>query len=251
MSETTGLDERLVEPPAGEFDPAELDTEPEPVRRHLQHAIAAGTPIARSVRLTMRGHIKLGRWLPFRAEEVLSPHRGFVWRARVAGLITGSDCYIDGEGAMAWKIAGLVPFLRVQGADVSRSAAGRVGGEAIWAPTALLPRLGVKWSAESGDRISCRYELYDTPIEVHHELDSTGAIRSSVFDRWGDPDRTGTWAWHSFGGDVSAYRTFHGLTIPSEGRIGWHFGTERWPAGEFFRYRITSLEPIDRARSLS
>ena len=44
-----------------------------------------GTPFspARSgidgFRLRMTGHIKIGRWLPFRAEEVLSPREGFVW----------------------------------------------------------------------------------------------------------------------------------------------------------------------------
>jgi hypothetical protein len=42
-----------------------------------------------------------------------------------------------------------------------------------------------------------------------------------VLDRWGDPDRTGTWAWHPFGGQITGYRCFAGLTIPSAGRLGW------------------------------
>jgi hypothetical protein len=41
---------------------------------------------------------------------------------------------------------------------------------------------------------------------------------------------------------VTGYATFDGLTIPSAGRFGWHFGTERWPEGEFFRYQITGLQ---------
>jgi hypothetical protein len=33
--------------------------------------------------------------------------------------------------------------------------------------------------------------------------------------------------------------TFGGLTIPSQLRIGWHFGTDRFePEGEFFRCTI-------------
>jgi hypothetical protein len=34
-----------------------------------------------------------------------------------------------------------------------------------------------------------------------------------------------------------------GVTIPSSGRVGWHFGTDRWPDdGEFFRFTITRYE---------
>lgn len=68
--------------------------------------------------------------------------------------------------------------------------------------------------------------------------------RSLVFDRWGDSDNTGTFAQHPFGGKFTGYRTFQGLTIPSEGRLGWFYGEDGWPAGEFFRYQITDLQPV-------
>ena len=79
---------------------------------------------------------------------------------------------------------------------------------------------------------------------VRLQLDDTGRITSFVFDRWGDPDRTGVWAWHPFGGEITGHRTFAGVTIPATGRIGWFFGTDRWPDGEFFRYRITDLDLV-------
>ena len=81
---------RLLDDPAPvAFSSAELNGLPEPVRRHLAGAIAPGTPLVRMARFTMRGSIRLGRWLPFRAEQVLNPHEGFVWLARVAGVIAG------------------------------------------------------------------------------------------------------------------------------------------------------------------
>jgi hypothetical protein len=113
-----------------------------PGRGHLAQAIAPGTLLHTSARLRMRGSIKVGRWLPFRARQVLSPHHGFVWSARAAGLIGGTDRYIDGAGAMAWKLAGLVTAAAGEGPGTSRSAAGRAGAEGIWLPTALLPRFG-------------------------------------------------------------------------------------------------------------
>jgi hypothetical protein len=27
-------------------------------------------------------------------------------------------------------------------------------------------------------------------------------------------------------------------------RLGWFYGEERWPVGEFFRYQLTELEPV-------
>lgn len=194
---------------------AELTGLPEPVRRYLQTAIAAGTPLATCARLRMRGQLKVGRWLPFRASQVLNPHLGFVWAARAAGVIAGSDRYLDGVGAMDWKLAGLVTVAHEAGPDVSRSTAGRGGAEAIWVPTALLPRFGVTWSAADDAHVTARFRLGTTPAEINLVLDPEGRIRSMVFDRWGDPDRSGTWAWYPFGGDVTGYRCFEGLTIPS------------------------------------
>jgi hypothetical protein len=238
-------EEQVVRAPApGAFTAEELEGLPGPVRRHLAAAIAVGTPLARSARLRMRGTIRVGRWLPFRAREVLCPLEGFVWTARAAGVITGSDSYVDGVGRARWTLAGLVPVMQAEGADVSRSAAGRSGGEGLWLPTALLPRFGVVWTAEGPDRVAARYRVGDVPVEIRYRLDAGGRVRSFVFDRWGDPDSSGSWGWHPFGGEVTAHRTFGGLTVTAAGRIGWFPGSDRWAAGEFFRYRITDLDLV-------
>jgi hypothetical protein len=236
---------RLLRPAEpGGFTSAELDGLPELVRRHLAQAIASGTPLATSARLRMRGHIKIGRWLPFRARQVLNPQSGFVWAARTAGVITGSDRYVDAVGGQDWKLAGLLTVMHADGPDVSRAAAGRAGAEAIWVPTALLPRFGVCWSAGGPQQVTASYHIDEIPLEVHYRLDGDGRMVSFVFDRWGDPDDSGTWAWHPFGGEITGWHTFDGVTIPSAGRVGWSYGTDRWPEREFFRYQITDLHLI-------
>jgi hypothetical protein len=198
-------------------------------------------------RLRMRGHIKVGRWLPFRAREVLDPHHGFVWAARAAGVIAGSDRYLDGVGAMDWKLLGLAAVAHGEGPDQARSAAARAGAEGMWVPTALLPRFGVRWTAGGPDRVTVRHQLGETPVEVRYGLDGAGRVRWFVHDRWGDPEGTGTFGWHRFGGEVTGYRSFDGVAIPAAGRAGWFFGTDRWPGGEFFRYRITDLHLVTTA----
>jgi hypothetical protein len=239
---------RLLQPPKpARFSAAELEGLPEPVQRHLAQAITPGTALATSARLRMRGHIKVGRWLPFRARQILNPHNSFVWAARAAGIIAGSDRYVDGNGGLDWKLLGLLTVAHAEGPDVARSAAGRSGAEAIWLPTALMPRFGVRWSAGSGNQVTADFRVRETPVKLQLRLDAAGRITSLVFDRWGDPDNTGTFAQHQFGGEFTGYCTFQGLTIPSEGRLGWFYGEDGWPAGEFFRYQITDLQPAASA----
>lgn len=240
---------RLAYPPApGSFSDAELEGLPKPVCRYLGGTIAPGTPLATSARFRMAGSIKLGqRWVSFRARQIEAPHHGFVWSAR-AGVIVGSDRYADGHGAMNWKVLGLFPVMRAQGPDVSRSAAGRAAAEAVWVPTALLPRFGVRWTAPDPNHITASYRLDDTEIELHYTLDDDARVRSAVFDRWGDPHNTGTWGFHPFGFEVTGYSTFDGVSIPNAGRAGWFYGTDRWNEGEFFRSEITDYQLMAQAR---
>ncbi|MFF5213580.1 DUF6544 family protein [Streptosporangium sp. NPDC000396] len=235
-------------PAPATFTEAEIAGLPAPVRKHLGAAIAPGTPLAVAARLRMRGGIKLGGWLPFHARQVLVPHRGFVWTARVAALIAGSDHYAEGRGGMDWKAAGLVRLAHAEGDDVSRSCAERAGAEACWIPTSLLPRFGAEWSADDDTHVSVSHAIDGRGVRTRYELTADGRIRSFVFDRWGDPGNTGSWGRHPFGGEITAWATFGGITIPSAGRVGWFFGTDRWADGEFFRYRITRLQLVTPER---
>ena len=91
----------LLQPPEpARFGAAELAGLPEPVQRHLAQAITPGTALATSARLRMRGHIKVGRWLPFRARQILNPHNGFVWAARAAAIVAGIDARLLVMGAL-------------------------------------------------------------------------------------------------------------------------------------------------------
>lgn len=244
MSRLSHLERSLIRPAEKDGFSPELDGLPEPVQRYFAAAIAPGTPIATSARLRMKGHIKVKRWLPFRARQVLSPQHGFVWAGRAGGVIVGSDSYVDGQGLLDWKVAGLLTVAHAEGPDVSRSAAGRGAAEAIWLPTALLPRFGVTWTAEGSDSVTAAYTLGEVPLELHLQLDGEGRVLSVVFDRWGDPGNRGTFGEHPFGGEITGYATFEGLTIPSSGRFGWFYGTDRWTEGEFFRYEIVELELV-------
>lgn len=227
------------------FAHEDVDTLPAPVARYLRAAISPRTPLVPTARLSMRGAIKLGtRWLPFRARQVLAPHGDSVWSARVAGVVSGADQYADGRGSLRWKLFGMIPIVRAEGPDVSRSAAGRFGAEAMWVPTSLLPRFGVTWTADDETSITASFRKDDVDIALHIALEPNGQVRSMHLDRWGDANNSGTFGLAPFGVDVTGYGTFDGLTIPRAGRGGWFHGTDRWADGEFFRYEITALELV-------
>lgn len=240
--EWTELKRRLAAvPPGHAFDQAALADRPEPVRRFLNAAITPGTPLAAGAQLHMRGSLKLGRWMPFRAEQVLGPFLGTVWTARVGGVITGSDQYLDGAGAMDWRLFGRWRVMAAAGEDISHSAAGRVAGESIWVPTAAAAEPD-RLRAVADDAVAVSLTVGSHSFDVTHRLDAAGRVVSSSLQRWGDPDRTGMFGLHPFGVEATGWRTFDGVTIPHQGRVGWHFGTSRWPEGEFFRFRIERYE---------
>lgn len=236
------LERRLAVPPAaGSFDPATVAGLPAPARRYLEAAIAPGTPLARAARVAMHGHIRLGgRWVPFRGREVVAPHEGFVWSARAAGVIVGSDHWADGDAALHWQLCGLLTLVHADGADVARSAAARAAAEGVWVPTALLPTAGVEWAAAGDDVAVAGFRVGDVQVALHLTVDGCGRLRHLTLGRWGDPDGTGTWDWHPFGLTVTRWAELDGVGVPVAGHVGWAAGG----LGEddaFFRFTVDDL----------
>ncbi|MBC7809372.1 MAG: hypothetical protein H7145_24825 [Akkermansiaceae bacterium] len=223
------------------FESAQIADLPEGGRRYLSHAIAPGTRLASAVRLRMHGEIKLRDWLPFTAEQVIRQDRGFIWSAtaRMYGFpIRGSDCLLDGEGAMRWKLFGLIPVMTASGPDITRSAIGRFQIESIWLPSALY-RPGVTWTESDPSRSYASFTTNGETTGLELVTSNTGQLRAASLPRWGQPDGE-AFQCRTFGGIFDEERTFGGYTIPTRVRVGWDYGTnpDAW-TGEFFRATIT------------
>jgi hypothetical protein len=188
----------------------------------------------------MHGEIKLQRWFPFSAEQVIRWERGMIWRAtvRMHGLpIRGFDRLLDGQGEMRWKLLGLVPIMTAAGADITRSAAGRMAAESVWLPSVLC-RDDVSWTAPDTSHAHASLVVLGERAELALAVDDGGRLESLKLKRWGNPEGA-DFHYVDFGGFVEDEGTFGGYTIPTRLRVGWHFGTERFEAdGEFFRVTI-------------
>ncbi len=221
------------------FDPAATMGLPEPARRWLSHAIAPGTPLWSRAELTMHGHIKLGRWRPFTARQVLTPPDGYIWAAttRVAGLpVTGYDRLRSGAGEMRWRVLRLFPVLNESGSDVTRSAYGRLAGEIVLIPTAFRH---ASWSqGENANTAVATWRFGDDTEAAELQIARSGRLAEVRVNRWGNPGGA-PFGRYPFGVRVEAESRFGGITIPSVLRAGWWWGTDRQREGEFFRAEIT------------
>ncbi len=230
--------------PTRYFDPKQLDPLPPAARSYLQHAIAPSVPLAYAVRLHMHGEIKLKRWRPFTAEEVIRWDVGFIWKASVRfGLlpISGSDSWLRGTGSLHWRLLGLLSFLSASSPDITRSAAGRLNAEALWLPSALLHQ-PVSWIQSDPLHPRARFLAHSESAALDLALDPNGRLLAYHTLRWGNPNN-GAFRLLPFGGFAEAESTFAGYTIPTRLSAGWRFGESRFATeGEFFRATIDHAE---------
>ena len=221
------------------FDPAATMGLPEPARRWLSHAIAPGTPLWSRAELAMHGQIKLGRWRPFTAHQVLTPPGGYIWAAttRLAGLpVTGYDRLGLGSGEMHWRLLRLIPVLNESGSDVTRSAYGRLAGEIALIPTAYRH---ATWSrGKYANTAVATWQFGDDTETAELRIARSGRLAEVRVNRWGNPGGA-PFGRYPFGVRVEAESRFGGITIPSVFRAGWWWGTDQQHEGEFFRAEIT------------
>jgi hypothetical protein len=226
------------EPPR--FEPLMIAALPAPARRWLTRAIAPGIPLWPTVQLFMRGQIRLGQWRPFTARQVLAPPAGYIWAAtaRLAGLpVTGYDRLSSGTGEMRWRLLRLIPVMTAAGPDTTRSARGRLAGEIALIPTAFRQ---ATWApGERAGTVTATWHFGDDTETAELRVGEDGQLLEVVVDRWGNPGGA-PFRLCPFGVAVEAEATFSGITIPSQFRAGWWWGTDRQAEGEFFRARITN-----------
>lgn len=238
--------------PFGTFDPAMVAHLPEPAQRFFRFAILPGARLGTAVEIAMEGELSLGtkeqpRYQPMRAEQLLAPPHGLVWRVRTgSGLLraSGSDGMVAGRSWTRFWLQGLVPVARAGGdPDHLRSSLGRVVAEgAFWAPASLLPQAGVAWTEVDKDTARARVTHLGMHQELDIRVDAQGRPLWVRLPRWSNANPQGVYQEQPFGGEVSDFREVQGFRVPFRVDGGNFFGTpDYFP---FYRARVRSLRVL-------
>jgi hypothetical protein len=221
------------------FDPNNHATLPAPVLRWLRHTIAPGTPILAGAQISMHGDIRIGKWRAFTAQQIVDPS-GYIWAAEAGRFpmkIQGFDRYSATTGEMSWRLFGRIPVVKSFGADIDRSAAGRLASEIIGLTPGGAIGPNVTWAAIDEHHAVASIIIDGRIHEVTIDVADSGALRTVSLPRWGSPDKT-PFQLHTFGVFCDGEFTTEGYTLPRRVSAGWWPGTPKWEQGEFFRATI-------------
>src|SRR6056297_81293 len=234
-----------MQPTAPErFSPEMVADLPEPARRYFTYMIEPGTPLLPVAEIDMTGQFSLGtrddpRYQPMEAQQILAAPEGFVWSMRTRGGLP-----LSGSDSAQWtrfRIFGLIPVARLGGdPDHTRSAFGRYAAEAaIWAPAALMPGPGVRWSAVDADtaRVTITYGALEQAVDV--TVDAQGRPVEVSFQRWSDANPDKVHRLQPFGAVMSDFREVEGYRLPFRVEAGNMFGTDAY--FPFFRAHVTAI----------
>lgn len=219
---------------------------PAPARRFFLHAIEPGALLARVAHIEMSGQIKPSEqmdWAPFKARQVLTAGRGFLWEpsVRMKGIpVTGSDYYLNGEGRTRIALLGLIPVVNATGPDIARAARARAVAELIWwLPSSFFLEKDARVEPVDDHRFVVVYPLDGDESRMTLTVDDEGRLLEGVLPRWGNQTETGEFTFIPFGGTVQEERTFDGYTIAAKASVGWWYGTDRYR--EFFRVTLDHI----------
>jgi len=209
------------------FDVARLEGLPPPVARYFTFALPPGQRIIAGVHLRFTGTFaaKPNAWAPFTAEQnVRATPPGFVWDARIAMMpvvpVRVRDSYVGGAGAMRGAAAAVIPVVNQHDTpEMAAASLQRFLAEAVWYPTALLPREGLSWSAI--DDTTARVTLTDGPTTV--SLDVTVGARGEIerVSTMRYRDVKGTPVLTLWVGHHADYQRVGGMMIPTSGEVAW------------------------------
>lgn len=220
-----------------------LERLPAPVARYFTFALPPGQPRIRGAELRFTGQFaaRPNAWSSFTAEQHINAERpGFVWDARIDMMpvvpVLVRDSYVAGQGAMRAAAGGVVPFVNEKGTpEMAAASLQRFLAEAVWVPTALLPRDGLTWSAIDDTNACVTLTDGATTVSMDVHFGPLGEIETVSAMRYRDVN--GTPVLTPWVGQHRDYVPADGMMIPTSGEVAWVLPDGRFP---YWRGRLVS-----------
>lgn len=236
--------------PVARFDVSMVDDMPDAARRMFLYMIRPGAPLSTVSIVRMQGEIGFGTraepgYMNMRAEQILAPPAGFIWRVSAGEGMTrfrGSDGAVMDDSWSRFWLLGTLPVVQAGGnADHLRSAFGRMAGEAVfWTPAALLPGDGIAWQAVDDDTARVSVSAAGLTQTVDVTVDADGRPTQIVLPRWSDANPGKVFREQPFGGTLHDFRWFGGYRVPTRVEAGNLFGSDDY--FPFFKANVEDVE---------
>jgi hypothetical protein len=208
----------------------DLEGPPDPVARYFRTVLQEGQPLVRTGAFRQEGQFLVrptaDGWRPFEAvHHFCTRPCGFVWDARIRmgpGLdIRVRDGFVQGRGVMRASLLGVVPVASIEGTpEIGAGALHRYLAEAVWYPTALLPKEGIVWSPLDASTARATLTVSGIAVWLDFRFGPDGLVQS-VFTPGRARDVGGRAVPTPWQGRFSEYEEREGMHVPMAGEVEW------------------------------
>lgn len=222
----------------------DLNDCPEVVCRYLTKAGVVGKAKKSLALISHNGEFRLKpnqRWYPIHGEYIFTPKvPAFIWKAKIKIFplisILAKDSYHSGVGRNVVKLNSFYPLANESGKELSESALGRLLIELILIPTELVPNDKLKWKAIDSNHARVTFHNSDFQVSALFEFGPDDLPVKTTIDRFGKFD--GKLVRKPFICDISDYKVFENLLIPTNIKGCWDLGSELF---YWFHFKIKSV----------
>jgi len=197
------------------------------VGRYFEFALGTDPRVIGRAQLRFTGMFaaRPNAWAPFTAKQMITPvPPAFVWDARIRMMgvipVHVRDAYTNGHGGTRASIASVLTIVDQHDTpEIAAASLQRFLAEAVWVPTALLPRKGLVWSAI--DDTTARVTLTDhgTSVSLDMKFGARGEIERASGIRYRAVK--GTSVLTPWTGEHRDYERVDGMMIPTSGEVAW------------------------------
>jgi len=237
LSKSESADEKIIKE-------ADIKSLPSSVQKWLEFSQVLGKEGIITIKVDQKAEMRLKKeqaWMPLTARQYFTTNEpGFIWIAKIKAAplihIVGKDKYVDGKGNMLIKIMSLVTVADGKGKEVDQGTLLRFLAETVWFPTAALEDY-IKWEEINDNSAKATMTYGNVKASGIFTFGDNGEVKNFAAQRYKELD--GEYSLETWSIDVSAYKDFSGIKIPTKGEIIWKLaeGDFNW-----YNFKVLNVE---------
>lgn len=219
LSKSESADKKKIEE-------ADINRLPGSVQKWLKFSQVLGKERIVKIKVDQKAEMRLKKeqdWMPLTARQYFTTDEpGFIWLAKIKAAplihIVGKDKYVDGKGNMLIKIMSLITVADAKGEEIDQGTLLRFLAEAMWFPTAALENY-ITWKEIDDNSAEATMTYGNVKASGIFTFSESGEIKNFTAQRY--KESNGKYSLETWSVDVSDYKDFSGIKVPTKGEIIW------------------------------